>query len=142
MKDDDTDTVGEPLVAADNRSTAPDPAGERPAGTDTSAVAGSPLIVLTTTGSAEEAHSIAAALVERRLAACVQVLGPMTSTYRWEGTVETAEEWLCLAKTTGERYPALEQAVLELHSYDTPEILALPVANGSGAYLEWLTSSL
>ena len=142
MKDDDTDTVGEPLVAADNRSTAPDPAGERPAGTDTSAVAGSPLIVLTTTGSAEEAHSIAAALVERRLAACVQVLGPMTSTYRWEGAVETAEEWLCLAKTTGDRYLSVEQAILGLHSYDTPEILAVPVSAGSGAYLRWLVGNI
>lgn len=140
MKDDDT--VGEPLALIDTQTTAPAPAGGRPTGTDMSASGSGPLVVLITTASAEEAQSIAAALVEQRLAACVQVLGPMTSTYRWEGAVETAKEWLCLAKTTGDHYPALEQAVLGLHSYDTPEILALPVATGSGAYMEWLTSSL
>lgn len=135
-------TTGGSLAATDAQPAILAPTGERPAGMSMGGVASGPLVVLTTAGSAEEARSIAAALVERHLAACVQVLGPMTSTYWWEGAVETAEEWLCLAKTTGDRYPAVEQAILGLHSYDTPEILALPVSAGSSAYLEWLTSSL
>ena len=134
------DTTGKPLAVTGTQPIAP--AEDRPVGMPSGAVANGPLVVLTTAGSAEEARSIASALVERRLAACVQVLGPMTSTYRWEEAVETAEEWLCLAKTTGDRYPAVEQAILGLHSYDTPEILALPVSAGSRAYLEWLSASL
>ncbi len=78
------------------------------------------------------------ALVDRRLAACVQVVGPVESRYRWEGRVETATEWLCVAKTTAERYDELEAAIGELHSYDVPEILAVPVVRGSAAYLRWL----
>ncbi len=78
------------------------------------------------------------ALVERRLAACVQVVGPVESRYRWEGRVETATEWLCVAKTTAERYDELEAVIVELHSYDVPEILAVPVVRGSAAYLRWL----
>ena len=78
------------------------------------------------------------ALVERRLAACVQVVGPVESRYRWEGRVETATEWLCVAKTTAERYDELEAAIGDLHSYDVPEILAVPVVRGSAAYLQWL----
>ena len=81
---------------------------------------------------------MAVALVERRLAACVQVVGPVESRYRWEGRVETATEWLCVAKTTAERYDELEAAIGELHSYDVPEILAVPVVRGSAAYLRWL----
>lgn len=100
---------------------------------------GEVVIVLTTAGSAEEAHRISAALVERRLAACVQVVGPIQSRYRWAGQVETASEWLCLAKTTLDAYPALEAAVKEVHSYDVPEIVALPVLVGSAAYLAWVS---
>ena len=81
---------------------------------------------------------MAVALIERRLAACVQVVGPIESWYRWEGRVETATEWLCVAKTTAERYDELEAAIGELHSYDVPEVLAVPVVRGSAAYLRWL----
>ena len=94
--------------------------------------------VLTTTDRHEDATRIARELVERRLAGCVQVLGPITSTYRWEGAVETAQEWLCLVKSTRERYDELEGAIRELHPYDVPEILAVPVVAGHAPYLAWL----
>ncbi len=95
--------------------------------------------VLTTVESREAAGTLAARLVEDRLAACVQVVGPVASTYRWKGAVETAEEWLCIAKTTGERYPELERAVRGLHWYEVPEITAVPVVAGDPDYLAWLS---
>jgi len=100
------------------------------------------LQVSTTTSSEEEARRIAAALVERRLAACVQVLGPVESRYRWQGEVGTAREWLCLAKTEASRYPELEATIGELHSYDEPELIATPIVAGSKGYLDWLGESL
>jgi periplasmic divalent cation tolerance protein len=96
----------------------------------------------TTAGSAGEAERIAAALVERRLAACVQTVGPVASRYRWRGEVETDEEWLLLAKTAASRYPELEAAIRELHSYEEPEIVATPITAGSPGYLAWLTESV
>ncbi len=98
--------------------------------------------VMTTTASREDAERIAEALVAERLAACVQVLGPITSTYRWQGAIETAQEWLCLAKSRGELYEKIEEAIRRLHPYEVPEILALPVVAGSGAYLAWLDGEL
>ncbi len=98
--------------------------------------------VVTTTASREEADTIAHALVGRRLAACVQVVGPLASTYRWQGKIETSQEWLCLIKTLRTHYPALEQAIGELHSYEVPEILALGVVMGSRGYLDWLNGEL
>jgi periplasmic divalent cation tolerance protein len=100
------------------------------------------LQVQTTAGSEQEAERIAAALVERRLAACVQVLGPIASRYRWRGAVEEAQEWLCLAKTAASRYPELEAAIGELHSYEEPEIVAVPIVAGSAGYLAWLGESV
>lgn len=100
------------------------------------------LQVLTTTGSEEEAERISAALVERRLAACVQVIGPISSRYRWQGKVEHEQEWLCLAKTEASRYAEIEAAIGELHSYDEPEIVATPIVAGSTGYLAWLSKSL
>jgi periplasmic divalent cation tolerance protein len=100
------------------------------------------LQVQTTAGSAEEAERIAAALVERRLAACVQTIGPIASRYRWRGEVERAEEWLCLAKTVTTRYAEVEAAIQELHSYDEPEIVATPIVAGSPGYLAWLAESV
>lgn len=99
------------------------------------------LQVLSTVGSEEEAERIAAELVERRLAACVQVLGPISSSYRWRGEVARAREWLCLAKTEASRYEQLEAAIRELHSYEEPEIVATPIVAGSPTYLAWLTRS-
>ncbi len=100
------------------------------------------LQVLTTAGSEEEAERIAAALVERRLAACVQTVGPIASRYRWQGKVETAREWLCLAKTEAGRYRDLEAAIRELHSYEEPEIVATPIVAGSQGYLDWIGANL
>lgn len=94
--------------------------------------------VMTTTGTRENARQIARAVVEKRLAACAQVIGPIESTYWWEGRVETAEEWLCLIKSRRDVYPTLEQAIREVHPYAVPEILAIPVVGGSKAYLDWL----
>ncbi|HET8863527.1 MAG TPA: divalent-cation tolerance protein CutA, partial [Solirubrobacterales bacterium] len=100
------------------------------------------LQALTTAGSEEEAERIAAALVERNLAACVQVVGPISSHYRWQGKVEHAREWMCVAKTTAARYPELEAAIAELHSYDEPEIIATPIVAGSAGYLAWLSEEV
>lgn len=100
------------------------------------------LQVLTTAGSEEEAERISAGLVERRLAACVQVIGPISSRYRWQDEIERAQEWLCLAKTAASRYPELEAAIGELHSYEEPEIVATPIVAGSAGYLAWLDSAL
>jgi periplasmic divalent cation tolerance protein len=99
-------------------------------------------IVLSTAGSPEEAASIARELVERRVAACVSRLPGLISVYRWQGAVEEAGEVLLLIKTSEERLPALEAALRELHSYEVPEFLVLPVAAGSHAYLEWLFASV
>jgi periplasmic divalent cation tolerance protein len=100
------------------------------------------LQVTTTAGSEEEAERISAALVERRLAACVQVIGPIASRYRWQGAVECSTEWMCVAKTSAVRYAELEAAIRELHSYDEPEIVATPIVAGSAGYLEWIGESL
>ena len=96
----------------------------------------------TTTPSRDVARRIARVLVDRRLAACVQIVGPIESIYRWQGKVETAREWLCLIKTTRARFRAVAATVEALHPYDTPEIVALPIAAGSRRYLEWLAASV
>ena len=98
--------------------------------------------VLTTAGSEEEAQRLSSALVERRLAACVQVVGPVSSRYRWQGEIEEATEWQCVAKTEARLYPRVEAAIREVHSYDEPEILATPVVAGSAGYLKWVTDCL
>lgn len=98
--------------------------------------------VLTTAGSEEEAGRIASLLVERRLAACVQVLGPIVSRYRWQGEIEEEREWQCLAKTTGDAYEAVEAAIHEVHSYDEPEIVATPIVAGSPGYLAWIDENV
>ena len=92
--------------------------------------------------SREDAARIARGLVERRLAGCVQIIGPISSTYWWQGEVETAEEYLCLVKSSRDAYPELEAAIRELHPYDVPEILAHPVVAGSQPYLDWLAGEL
>ena len=96
------------------------------------------LQMTTTAGSREEADRIATTLVDRRLAACVQIGGPVRSVYRWEGQIEHSEEWLCQIKTAREQYDAVEAAIREVHSYDCPEIIATPIIAGSEAYLQWL----
>ena len=98
--------------------------------------------VLTTAGSEEEAGLIAGVLVERRLAACVQVVGPVVSRYRWQGEIEEAQEWQCLVKTTRAAYEAVEAAIREVHSYDEPEIIATPIVAGSAGYLAWIEENV
>jgi periplasmic divalent cation tolerance protein len=100
------------------------------------------LQVLTTVGSEEDAERISIALVERRLAACVQTVGPIASRYRWEGEVETAREWQCLAKTEAARYPEVEAAIRDLHPYDEPEIVATAIVAGSAGYLAWVSENV
>ena len=94
------------------------------------------------TGTRLDAQAIARALVEKRLAACVQIIGPITSTYWWQGEIETAEEWLCLIKTRADLFEQVEAAIKEVHPYDVPEILAVPVVAGSEDYLAWLDREL
>lgn len=96
------------------------------------------LIVLTNCPDAATAQRIARTLVEQRLAACVNQLAPVASTYRWQGAIEQAEEVPLLLKTTRERYPELEAALRTLHPYSVPEIVAIPVVAGYGAYLRWV----
>jgi periplasmic divalent cation tolerance protein len=100
------------------------------------------LHITTTVGSREEADRMATTLVDRRLAGCVQILGPIRSVYRWQGEIEHSEEWLCQIKTTREQYEAVEAAIRELHSYDCPEIIATPIVAGSEAYLQWLAENI
>jgi len=99
-------------------------------------------VVLTTAGNREEAEKIANALVEAELAACVNIVGPIRSIYRWQGKVENAEEFLLLAKTWGAAYDDVESMIRELHSYELPECIALRVEKGSEPYLEWLEDSV
>lgn len=98
--------------------------------------------VITTTETKSDALAIARAVVEKRLAACVQIIGPITSTYWWQGEIETAEEWLCVIKSRQDLYEQLGAAIREVHPYDVPEILAVPVVAGSKDYLRWLDSEL
>jgi len=98
--------------------------------------------VLTTAGSEEEADRIGTALLEQRLAACVQTLGPIVSRYRWQGKREREREWQCLAKTEARLYEEIEAAIRAVHSYEEPEILAIPVLAGSRGYLDWVSASL
>lgn len=94
--------------------------------------------VTTTTDRREDAERIARSLVEVRLAGCVQILGPVTSIYRWKGRIETAGEWLCLIKSREDHYGAIERAIRSLHPYETPEIIVSPISAGSREYLDWL----
>ena len=99
-------------------------------------------VVLTTCGSSEEARRIAHELVQRRLAACVNIIPQMESVYRWKEEIETAGEWLLIIKTTASAFQKLCEAIRTLHSYDLPECVALVVDDGSAPYLEWIASSV
>ncbi|HSR22750.1 MAG TPA: divalent-cation tolerance protein CutA [Candidatus Eisenbacteria bacterium] len=94
--------------------------------------------VVTTTETREEADRLTRSAVERRLAACAQVIGPLSSTYWWNGAIETASEWQCLLKTTAARLEELRAHLESEHSYQTPEIIATPIVDGSAAYLDWI----
>jgi periplasmic divalent cation tolerance protein len=99
------------------------------------------VVVLVTAASAEDAARIGRALVEERLAACANVVGPITSIYRWQGAVEEASEHLMLVKARATDFDRIAARVRELHAYDVPEIIALPIRGGSPAYLAWLAES-
>ena len=96
------------------------------------------VVVLITASSAQEASSIAEALVREKLAPCVSVVPEVSSTYWWDGKVQSAKEWLLIVKTSSDVFEALKDRVLELHSYDVPEIICLPLVNGSEDYLSWM----
>ena len=98
--------------------------------------------VTTTTETKEQAQKIAQHLVTEKLAACVQILGPINSIYRWKGKVENTQEWLCLIKTQDDLYDKVEAAIKSLHPYETPEIIAVPIVKGSKEYLNWIDENL
>ena len=100
------------------------------------------LQVSTTFETRTDAERIARELVETRLAACVQIVGPIESTYHWQGRVEVSQEWLCLIKTAASRYSELERTLTMLHPYDNPEIIAVAIAAGSEKYLTWLSETI
>ena len=99
------------------------------------------LIVLVTVPSRADGERIADVLVGEQLAACVNIVGPIRSIYRWEGEIARDDEHLLVIKTTRARYAAVEARVKAIHSYDTPEVVALPIEMGSAAYLQWLRGS-
>ena len=97
-----------------------------------------PIVVFVTCGSEEEALKIANALVESRLAACANLVAPIRSIYRWKGKIWDEKEWLLIIKTEMHRFEELEKRVKSLHSYSVPEIISLPIVEGSSAYLNWI----
>ncbi len=99
-------------------------------------------LVLSTASSEEEARLIAAALVEHELAACVNIVGPMKSVYRWKGAVEDAQEYLLLIKTTATVFPRLRDELKQLHSYEVPECIEIAIEDGLPGYLEWIGESV
>jgi periplasmic divalent cation tolerance protein len=96
------------------------------------------LQVLISTDSHKGAHALQQVLLQERAAACVQILGPVASAYWWEGRIEEAQEWLCLAKTRRSEYKRLEALVKDNHPYETPEIIAISVLLGNRRYLDWI----
>jgi periplasmic divalent cation tolerance protein len=98
--------------------------------------------VHTTTDQHSVANTLARELVAERLAACVQISGPIKSTYRWHGNIETAEEWSCAIKTLQHLYPQVERRIRELHTYDEPEIIAVRLEQASPSYVRWLKEQL
>lgn len=99
-------------------------------------------LVLSTVATNEEARVIAGALVEKRLAACVNIVGPIQSIYRWKDAVEDSQEFLLLIKTTEAQFPQLRDELKQLHSYEVPECIAIEVEDGLPAYLEWIGESV
>jgi len=94
--------------------------------------------IYTTTDMIETAETIAKRLLDERLAACVQIVGPISSTYWWQGKIETSQEWLLIIKTKRGLYKQIEVTIKSIHHYDVPEIIAVPIIEGSHAYLKWL----
>jgi periplasmic divalent cation tolerance protein len=101
---------------------------------------GSHCAVVTTTDSAEAAGELGRGIVDARLGACVQIVGPIRSIYQWEGEVQNEQEWQCWIKTSADRLDALTEYIKKHHSYDVPEVVVLPVVGGSADYLSWVTN--
>jgi periplasmic divalent cation tolerance protein len=99
-------------------------------------------LMLTTTASREEADTIATELVSRRLAACVNIVGPISSVYRWKGAVERSEEFLLLIKSTEAQSRPIRQAMGELHPYEVPELISFAIEGGLEEYLNWIAASV
>jgi periplasmic divalent cation tolerance protein len=100
------------------------------------------LLVLTTVGSESDAVNLAKALVERRIVACANIVGPVRSFYHWEGSLSDDFECLLLLKTRTDRYPDLERAIGELHPYDVPELIGVPIERGASSYLNWVDENV
>ncbi|MEW5759429.1 MAG: divalent-cation tolerance protein CutA [Candidatus Thermoplasmatota archaeon] len=100
------------------------------------------IVVLTTTSTKKEGEKISALLLKNRLASCVQIIGPIKSKYWWKGKIEKASEWLCIIKSKLELYERLEKIIEENHSYELPEIIAIPIEKGSKKYLRWIDEEL
>jgi len=98
--------------------------------------------VITTTGTKEQAEAIARRLVEDKLAACVQIAGGIESVYSWQGKIERSREYLCLIKTHADLFTRVAEVIKTLHSYEVPEIIAVPIINGDREYMTWLTDTL
>lgn len=94
--------------------------------------------IFTTAEKKETAEKIAKVVVERRLAGCVQILGPIKSSYWWKGKIENADEYLCILKSKKSLYPKLEKIIKDIHPYETPEIIGIPIIAGYDGYLKWL----
>ena len=99
-------------------------------------------IILTTASAVEEGQSIANTLVEKQLAACVNIIPNISSVYRWEGQIQSETEVLLLIKTTKDLEAKVYREVQKVHSYDTPELITLPITNGSKTYLDWMTNAV
>lgn len=100
------------------------------------------IVVQTTTGSREDAETLAEILVQHHLAGCVQIIGPMTSVYRWQNEVQKDEEFLLAIKTTEQAFAPLAELIRQKHRYDCPEVIALPITHGSSDYLAWLAEQV
>lgn len=99
-------------------------------------------LILSTASAKQEAQEIARTLVERKLVACVNIVGPIESVYRWKGEVENSQEILLLMKTESEKFEAVRDAIKSLHSYEVPEVVQIPIENGLPAYLTWISESV
>ena len=95
--------------------------------------------VITTVSKRSEADKIARVLIDKKLAACVQIIGPIKSAYRWKGRIENAKEWICLIKTRKTLYKKVESAIRKIHPYEVPEIIAMPIVAAGKDYLKWLS---
>jgi periplasmic divalent cation tolerance protein len=104
--------------------------------------AGDPIEVRTTVDTKESAEAIAGALLERRLAACVQIAGPVSSRYWWRGAIESADEWLVSIKSLSSLFDEIQVAIRERHPYDLPEIVAFPIVDGNAEYLAWMAAEV